>query len=1028
ATPAGAPPPARVDASLNIVHPNGRGLLEQLAGEELTAFTTDETGRDGVPGRLSVRLSGTSGAAMPAFMSLQSDELTAAFSGEVTFLDDNGVSGTGDIKLQAVDATVASKVLGLPRLALAGDAPVTVNARLSADPKSAEVSLATVRLGDRQMEVAGTVGFDDAFYSIDATVNSAALSLDEITGMILQTSSDAPRRETAVEPGASGAGTPGADATDASTQVVDQARALLGLGGDDAGAAAGSDGAASDAALVGPPAIAGAWYSNKAFAFSRLENLRGRLRFDVAALGLGQGLDARLASGSLLFSPEGLTLQSFDATTLGGALTVAGSLKRQPAGAEFAVVAALDGADLENFGTADVLVSGVDATQSGDTGAQTGAAPDAGRSARSNRFATIQPSDVIPLPISRAQARRQAEQRRAVVASAPDQPRPDRLHGALKLSLNLNGRGLSPLGVMSVASGEGTLELGPATVPGIDPSVISPFASDWIDQRGEVGADALSAFRAGLAAAMARGYAQLKAPVRVALKITDGRLQADQQTLTVSSLPPGQAESQTNSSGAGDKGAARKAVADAQIDVDADLTRMAGSVTWVLEPTPLQPRGTNSSSGSSNGDQPAATPGTTSENGQTGAAVQTIRLRRPERRLPAVTVTLAGALNTEQLRYAVETAALERELIVQRMESNVARLEELRRAAEAATAARQAAAERAAEALRARTDQDGREDGADGGGLPADSLDDAPDATPDDDETRDAAQRDAAVVPDDGAEGRPENVSVAVVNSDDEALSGETRANAPDQMAPRDTAQATASASDAPPSPNTASTGSASAADTGSGTAQSEQRFALGWDTTSAVQNAPARGPQTANRAPRISAPVDVRSSQALTRAFAAPQGTPAGITIVPVEPLEVGAAPSAQANTAFGNRPEGGLTPGVPGDAQSDVQGRDRDRGLPGGIRVRALPDLEAGGATTVTRESTVYAATDFRTDLARDTALGAQESGLAGDVFGPPLLPAIPLPPRNVDKGPDINPAELAAQSRARRRRLFDNVFAPR
>ncbi|MEL6746566.1 MAG: hypothetical protein AAFO79_01945, partial [Pseudomonadota bacterium] len=556
-------------------------------------------------------------------------------------------------------------------------------------------------------------------------------------------------------------------------------------------------------------------------------------------------------------------------------------------------------------------------------------------------------------------------------------------------------------------------------------------------------------------------------------------------------------------------GAARKGVADAQIDVDADLTRMAGSVTWVLEPTPLQPRGTNSSSGSSAGDQQAARPGTTSANGQTGAAVQTIRLRRPERRLPAVTVTLAGALNTEQLRYAVETAALERELIVQRMESNVARLEELRRAAEAATAARQAAAERAAEALRARADQDGSEDGADGGGLPADSLDDAPDATPDDDETRDAvetaalerelivqrmesnvarleelrraaeaataarqaaaeraaealraradqdgsedgadggglpadslddapdatpdddetrdaAQRDAAVVPDDGAEGRPENVSVAVVNSDDEALSGETRANAPDQTAPRDTAQAPTSPSDAPPSPNTASRGPASAGDTGSDTAQSEQRFALGWDTTSAVQNDPARGTQSANRGPRISAPVDVQSSQALTRAFAAPQGTPAGITIVPVEPLELDAEPTQGGQF-------GGLTPGVSGDAQSDVQGRDRDReqGLPGGIRVRALPDLDAGGATTVTRESTVYAATDFRTDLARDTALGAQESGLAGDVFGPPLLPAIPLPPRNVDKGPDFNPAELAAQSRARRRRLFDNVFAPR
>jgi len=453
---------------------------------------------------------------------------------------------------------------------------------------------------------------------------------------------------------------------------------------------------------------------------------------------------------------------------------------------------------------------------------------------------------------------------------------------------------------------------------------------------------------------------------------------------------------------------------------------MAGSVTWVLEPTPLQPRGTNSSSGSTASDQPAARPGTATDNGQTGAAVQTIRLRRPERRLPAVTVTLAGALNTEQLRYAVETAALERELIVQRMESNVARLEELRRAAEAATAARQAAAERAAEALRARADQDGSEDGADGGGLPADSVDDAPDATPDDDETRDAAQRDAALVPDDGAEGRPENVSVAVVNSDDEALSGETRANAPDQTAPRDTAQSPAAPSDAAPSdaspsPNTSSRGPASAGDTGSDTAQSEQRFALGWDTTSAVQNDPARGPQSANRGPRISAPVDVQSSQALTRAFAAPQGTPAGITIVPVEPLEVGTEPTQGGQF-------GGLTPGVPGDAQSDVQGRDRDREQAGGIRVRALPDLDAGGATTVTRESTVYAATDFRTDLARDTALGAQESGLAGDVFGPPLLPAIPLPPRNVDKGPDINPAELAAQSRARRRRLFDNVFAPR
>ncbi len=221
---------------------------------------------------------------------------------------------------------------------------------------------------------------------------------------------------------------------------------------------------------------------------------------------------------------------------------------------------------------------------------------------------------------------------------APELARSKRLAGTADIDVTIAGQALSPRSLSSALDGKGTIRLSDVRVPGISTEEITAVARKVIG--GELLTDALGPQINELVGA---GTVELGGPV-LKVRIANG-------TVAFPAIVFDQ-----------DAGALRN-------ETFIDLPRMRIDSQWTVTPAP-QPRP----------DQP----------GETVA-------------LPPVTVVYAGTIAAiDRIEPNVNLGDLERELVVRKMEANVARLERLRREDEARAAA-EAERQRTIEAERKRS-------------------------------------------------------------------------------------------------------------------------------------------------------------------------------------------------------------------------------------------------------------------------------------------------------------------------------------
>jgi uncharacterized protein involved in outer membrane biogenesis len=210
---------------------------------------------------------------------------------------------------------------------------------------------------------------------------------------------------------------------------------------------------------------------------------------------------------------------------------------------------------------------------------------------------------------------------------------------AVAFAVSFQSRALSPLALISALSGKGELTIGDATLQGNSPAAVSGVARAALTGQGPSGGNALSE---AIAAALKQGEVKL-GKLAVPVEISDGALKLEKVRID---MPDGRSTFQTA--------------------VELETMRMDSE--WQIEPKL---------------DQKLAT--------------------APERQmLPPVTVVYTGKLNAlSSLTPQVAAGALERELVVRKMELDVGELERLRKLDE--ERARRDAEQRAAdEAERAR--------------------------------------------------------------------------------------------------------------------------------------------------------------------------------------------------------------------------------------------------------------------------------------------------------------------------------------
>ena len=208
-------------------------------------------------------------------------------------------------------------------------------------------------------------------------------------------------------------------------------------------------------------------------------------------------------------------------------------------------------------------------------------------------------------------------------AWAPHLARSNRLAGTADIDLKLKGRALSPRSLSTALEGTGEVRLSGARVPGLTSEMITAAARKVID--GELLTEALGAHLKEYASA---GFVELGEPV-LKMRIANGTL----------ALPAVIFEQ--------DAGGLRN-------NTFIDLPRLRIDSRWTVTPAP-QPRP----------DTPAETVP-----------------------LPPITLVYAGTLaEIDRIEPEIGLGDLERELVVRKMEANVARLERLRREDEARAAA-----------------------------------------------------------------------------------------------------------------------------------------------------------------------------------------------------------------------------------------------------------------------------------------------------------------------------------------------------
>lgn len=206
---------------------------------------------------------------------------------------------------------------------------------------------------------------------------------------------------------------------------------------------------------------------------------------------------------------------------------------------------------------------------------------------------------------------------------APALARSNRLTGTAEIDISVRGRALSPRSLSTALEGTGEVRLTGVRVPGLTSETITVAARKVID--GETETEALGGLLTGFAA---EGFVELGAPV-LKLRIANG-------TLAFPAVVFDQ-----------DAGGLRN-------DTFIDLPRLRIDSRWTVTPAP-QPRP----------DSPEETVA-----------------------LPPITVVYAGTIaEISRIEPKIDLGDLERELIVRKMEANVARLERLRREDEARAAA-----------------------------------------------------------------------------------------------------------------------------------------------------------------------------------------------------------------------------------------------------------------------------------------------------------------------------------------------------
>lgn len=204
------------------------------------------------------------------------------------------------------------------------------------------------------------------------------------------------------------------------------------------------------------------------------------------------------------------------------------------------------------------------------------------------------------------------------------------------LSVDFNGRALSPSTMITAMNGKGTLSLGDVTLSGVAPRAVAEIADQALQSKGILSGDPLqNAVRTALKAT------QLKlGKVTIPVTIADGSLKLDRVQVET-------------------------AEGRAIFDTFLDLQSLALDSTWKIEAKGLNRAQPSVAAAATAGTEPGVVP----------APVPATRSL-----LPPVAVVYAGRLaDIDTLAPTIETSALERELTVRRMERDVDELERLRR-------------------------------------------------------------------------------------------------------------------------------------------------------------------------------------------------------------------------------------------------------------------------------------------------------------------------------------------------------------
>ncbi|OYW56988.1 MAG: hypothetical protein B7Y80_02645 [Hyphomicrobium sp. 32-62-53] len=204
------------------------------------------------------------------------------------------------------------------------------------------------------------------------------------------------------------------------------------------------------------------------------------------------------------------------------------------------------------------------------------------------------------------------------------------------LDVEFNGRGLSPSTMITAMTGKGALSLGDVTLSGVAPRAVTEIADQALQSKTILTGEPLqAAVRTALKATQLK-LGKVKIPVTVA----DGSLKLDRVQVET-------------------------AEGRATFDTLLDLQTLALDSTWKIEAKGLNRAQPTVAAAATAGVEPSAVP----------APVPATRSL-----LPPVSVIYAGRLaDIETLAPTIETAALERELTVRRMERDVDELERLRK-------------------------------------------------------------------------------------------------------------------------------------------------------------------------------------------------------------------------------------------------------------------------------------------------------------------------------------------------------------